>query len=149
MNSRKMMKVAKHSLAIWLKPNDPESLKEQLHMCSQSWNCLPQRVLKSWVKTLSRNPEHYEFTGLAFKQKLLTEHFSPEEIERNQKYFTNSDSTEREYLVSNIVINRWVYKMEPDEAFLKGWENYFGRSWNEKIPGYNESLAESWPHWRA
>lgn len=149
MHSRKMMKVAKHALAIWLNPNDPESLKEQLKMCSQCWNCLPQRVLKKWVKTLYRNPAFYEFTGMAYKPKLLADHFTPEEIDRNQKYFSKVDASDREYLVSNIVINRWVYKMNPDEAFLKGWENYFGRSWKEKIPGYNESLEKSWPHWRA
>lgn len=149
MHSRKMMKVAKHSLAIWLKPHDAESLKEQLQICSQSWDCLPQRVLKKWVKTLSRKPELYEFTGLAFKPKRLEEHFTEEEIDRNQKYLANVDSNEREYIIGNVVINRWVRKMDPDAAFKEGWENYFGRSYKEKIPGYNESLQQSWPHWRA
>lgn len=149
MHSKKMMKVAKHSLAIWLKPHDDESLKEQLELCSRSWNCLPQRVLKKWVKTLSRNPEMYEFTGLAFKPMLLVDHFTPEEIDRNQKYLKDLDSTERSYVVSNIVIKRWVDKLEPDEAFKQGWENYFGRAWNKIIPGYNQSLNSSWPHWRS
>lgn len=141
MHSKKMMKVAKHALAIWLKPHDEESLKEQLEMCSRCWNCLPQRILKKWVKTLSKNPELYEFTGMAFKEKRLEDHFSTEEIERNSKYLKRAkdslDTGEYTSLVSNIVIHRWVNKESPDDAFAKGYKDYYGTGYKEYIPGYN------------
>lgn len=137
MHNKKQMKIAKHSLAIWLNPNDPESLKEQLRTCSSSWYNLPQRTLKKWVKTLYANPEKYEFTALAYKEKNLEDHFSTEEIERNQFYFEKRTELEKKGIRENAVIYRWVNKLEPDEAFREAYKSYMGTSYKKMYAGYN------------
>lgn len=118
MRTTKQMKVAKHMLAIWLKPNDKETYKESLALASSSWYNLPQRVLKSWVRMLHKDPSKYEFTGLAYKELHLKDHFSTEEcneIELTLKKFAADSYTARN-IRRYIIINKWVNKLSTQDA---------------------------------
>lgn len=125
MRTTKQMKVAKHMLAIWLKPNDNETYKESLALASSSWYNLPQRVLKSWVRMLHKDPSKYEFTGLAYKELYLKDHFSPEECQEIEELLIKYDAepnTARN-IRRYIIINKWVKKLSSREAIDDAFEN--------------------------
>ena len=81
-----------------------------------------------WVKELHKNPEHYEFTGYAYKTLYLLDHFSDEEA-GNILTVVNKlakDPEDVEYIIRSIIHHKWVYDMSTEQAIHHGIQSYYG-----------------------
>lgn len=110
MKSSAQMNAAKHMIAIWMNPRNP-LLEYAFDTINSCWPMLPRRVLRKWAKELHKNPERYEFTGLAFKKLKLEDHFTTEEIDDITRTVANvaPTHTHHEDLYRTIIIHKWVY----------------------------------------
>lgn len=128
MKSKIQMRRAKHMIAIWLKPGDKESLKDAFDTAKRCWNRSSQRVLKTWAKELYKNPERYEFTGMAHKELKLEDFFTEDDcqyvLDTVQEHVSSSD---KHYAIRSIIQHKWVYELSTDYAIQYGLEAYFGK----------------------
>lgn len=128
MKISKQYRVAKHALAIWMTPGDKESLAESLEWASRSWPNLSQRVLKTWVKELYRNPERYEYTGLAGKELKLEDFFSLDECDYVEMRIRQSTMVvDYDDIIRSICHFKWVYRMSVEDAIKYGIDTYYGK----------------------
>lgn len=126
MKSTTQMRRAKHMIAIWLNPGDAESLADALDTARRCWNRSSQRTLRVWAKTLYRNPERYEFTGMAYKQLKLTDHFNAEEVDQVLKAVSLYNGSDADYIIRSIIQHKWVYRLSTEDAIKYGIEAYNG-----------------------
>lgn len=127
MKSKIQMRRAKHMIAIWLKPGEPESLVDALHTAKHCWNHSSQRILRTWAKELYNNPLRYEFTGMAYKELKLTSYFTQEEIEQVlANVQMHVESTEHDYAIRGIIHHKWVYGLSTEDAIKFGIEVHNG-----------------------
>lgn len=125
MKNKIQMRVAKHMFAIWLKPGDKESLKESLSQSGDMWNRLSRRVLRTWIKSLSKNPERYEFTGMAYKELRLCDFFTGEECnDILMKVFNVASGSDVDYILRIICQRKLVYKLDTETTLKEGIEEY-------------------------
>lgn len=127
MKSKIQMRRAKHMIAIWLIPGEAESLIDALDTARRCWNRSSQRTLRVWAKTLNKNPERYEFTGMAFKDLVLEDHFSTEEIDlilaevRHRTLVMDYD-----YVIRSIIQHKWVYRLSTEDSIDQGIKAFYG-----------------------
>lgn len=136
MKSSVQMNVAKHMLAIWMKPKS-KSLKDTFSTIDRCWPMLSRRVLRSWVKALHKNPERYEYTSLSFKKLKLEEHFTPDElndITSTVDLIAPTDSHHRD-IYRIIIMNKWVYGQSSAIALEAGLKEYYGASYKTEYEG--------------
>lgn len=129
MKLSKQMKVAKHALAIFLKPGDKSSLEQQLEWARNSWPDLSQRVLRSWVKALYVNPERYEFTGMVHKDSHfeLKNFFNLDEVDWVESVIRDKSLVcDYDMIVRSICHHAYVYKQNVNDATINGIEAYYG-----------------------
>lgn len=128
MKTKVQMNVAKHMIAVWLKPGDKSSLVQALDCIKSSWSKLPKRELRTWAKALYNNPERYKFTSLGYMNwNDLSQFFSSEEIEMvrlaAQQYSTDPD--EVYYIIRSISHSKYCYNLSTTNAIEKGIEVYY------------------------
>lgn len=129
MKNKIQMRRAKHMIAIWLKPGDADSLKDALDTARRCWNRSSQRVLREWAKELNKNPERYEFTGMAWKSLKLTDHFSTEEVDHIlNKVCLDFHGSDYDYIIRSIIQHKWVYGLSTEDAIREGVAVYYGGS---------------------
>lgn len=127
MKSKIQMRRAKHMIAIWMKPGEAESLVDALDTARRCWNRSSQRTLRVWAKTLHKNPERYEFTGMAFKELVLEDHFSTEEIEQiDIAIRSRTLVVDYDYVIRSIIQHKWVYRLSTEDAINAGIESFYG-----------------------
>jgi|AGFS01.1.fsa_nt_gi hypothetical protein len=126
MKSKIQMRRAKHMIAIWMEPGNPESLVDALDTARRCWNRSSQRVLRVWAKELHRNPERYEFTGMATKSLKLTDHFNAEEIDTITKTVYHLNGADFDHIIRSIIQHKWVYRLSTEDAIKYGIEAYHG-----------------------
>lgn len=127
MKSKIQMRRAKHMIAIWMKPGDSESLVDALDTARRCWNRSSQRTLRVWAKTLHKNPERYEFTGMAYKSLKLKDHFSTEEAEHIVKHVANvANGSDFDYIIRGIIQHKWVYGLSTEESINAGIDAFYG-----------------------
>lgn len=121
------MRRAKHMIAIWMKPGDAESLADALDTARRCWNRSSQRTLRVWAKTLFRNPERYEFTGMAHKELVLEDHFNDEELMLvDEAIRSRTLVVDYDYIVRSIIQHKWVYRVSTEEAIDCGIKAFYG-----------------------
>lgn len=128
MKSKIQMRRAKHMIAIWMEPGKAESLADALDTARRCWNRSSQRVLRVWAKELHRNPERYEFTGMAFKELVLEDHFSDEEICLiDESIRERTLVVDYDYIIHSIIQHKWVYRLSTEDAIKYGIDSYYGK----------------------
>lgn len=135
MKSTIQMQVAKHMIAVWMKPDDPDALSDAYGIINQCWSGLSRRVLRTWAKALVKNPERYEFTGYAYKQLKLEDHFSTDEVTGIKAILDlNEEVTTDNYndVVRSIIHHKYCYGMDAFTAFDVGTAVYFGNNSDER-----------------
>lgn len=127
MKNKIQMRRAKHMIAIWLKPGDTESLKDALDTARRCWNRSSQRVLRVWAKELYKNPERYEFTGMAMKSLKLKDFFSLDDCDFIE-YQVNkiANGSDRDYIIRSVIQHKWVYGLGTEDALREGISVYNG-----------------------
>lgn len=109
MKSKIQMRRAKHMIAIWL---------------------------RTWAKELYKNPERYEYTGMAYKNLKLCDHFTYEESA--QIFAIVRDAEEKdgdaEFMIRSIIQHKWVYRLSTEDAIKNGIDVYYGRNTNTYRP---------------
>lgn len=127
MKSKIQMRRAKHMIAIWMKPGETESLVDALDTARRCWNRSSQRTLRVWAKTLHKNPERYEFTGMAFKELVLEDHFSHDEIVLIDKHIRERTLVvDYDYIIRSIIQHKWVYRLSTEESINAGIDSFYG-----------------------
>ena len=127
MKSSIQMRVAKHMIAIWINPEHKSiSLSDAFDTIDNTWPGLSRRTLRVWAKTLVNNPERYEFTGMAYKQLKLTDHFTDEEVDHILKTVYYHHRSDFDYIIRSIIQYKWVYGMSTEKAIEHGTNAFFG-----------------------
>lgn len=130
MKSSVQMQVAKHMLAIWMKPTK-SSLIDSFSTIDRTWPQLSRRVLRTWAKSVNKNPESYPYTGLAFKRLNLEDYFTPEEVDKITRKVDDvapAGSHHRD-IYRLVIINKWVYGQIAEIALEAGLHNYYGEGY--------------------
>lgn len=137
MKNKIQMRRAKHMIAIWLKPGDVDSLKDAFDTARRCWNRSSQRTLRVWAKELFKNPERYDFTGMAYKTLKLTDHFSTEEVHTVLQTVCNQfNGADQDYVIRCIIQHKWVYGLSTEESIREGINSFNGSglSYQPKTP---------------
>lgn len=146
MKSKIQMQVAKHMIAVWIDVNSKnESLTESYDTIDRCWPQLPRRVLRAWAKALHKNPERYAFTGYAFTQPELKDHFYNDEIiviEALLDSIPTVNKTNYNDIVRSIIHHKWVYGMDTFTAIEHGIASYFK---NRTEPRFNRKYRPAKP----
>lgn len=128
MKSKIQMRRAKHMIAIWMEPGVPESLTDALDTARRCWNRSSQRVLRVWAKELHRNPERYEFTGMAFKELVLEDYFNHDEIcQIDVAIRERTLVCDYDYIIRSIIQHKLVYRLSTEDAIKFGIDAYYGQ----------------------
>jgi hypothetical protein len=131
MKSRIQLQVAKHMIAVWLKPNDPDALKGAYWTIDQCWPGLARRVLRTWAKALVKNPERYEFTGFGYRKLDMQDYFSNYEIQAIVEIVDKMPDITLEQkrgMYRSITHHKYMYGMDTPSAIQAGIGIYWGCS---------------------
>lgn len=146
MKSKIQMQVAKHMIAVWIDVNSKkESLTDAYDTIDRCWPQLARRVLRTWAKTLHKNPERYEFTGYAFSKTELKDHFYKDEIsfiETLLDSLPTVNKTNYNDVVRSIIHHKWVYGMDTFTSVEHGIASYFN---NRTEPRFNRKYRPAKP----